>query len=46
MIEVKPGGLLGLDRDLGHTEDPADRAPLATSTLSFGGRTWKVGAAS
>ncbi len=41
-IEVKPGGLLGLDSDLGQTEGPAGRALIETNTLTVGRRKWNV----
>ncbi len=41
-IEAKPGGLLGLDGDLGQTGGPAGRALVETRTLIVNGRKWNL----
>ncbi len=44
-IEAKPGGLLGLEGNLGQVGDREDPTLLALTTLSTAGRQWKVIAA-
>lgn len=41
-IEAQPGGLLGLEGEIGPPGDPAGRAPIEAHTLTVGRRTWNV----
>jgi hypothetical protein len=41
-IEVRPGGLLGLEGDLGQVGDREDQTLFAVAPLSSEGRQWKT----
>jgi hypothetical protein len=41
-IEAKPGGLLGVNGTVGQVGSQEDQALIEPSTLSTGGRVWKL----
>jgi len=41
-IEVKPGGLLGLNGTIAQSEGREEYPPIEANTLSVGGRVWKL----